>query len=197
MQPCWCGHSPEILEYKVMWVLASIATNKASGGFGIPAELFQMLKDDSVKVLPSVCQQIYKTEQWPQDWKRLVFIPVLKKGSARECSSYCIVALLSHASKVILNILQARLQQYMNQELPYIQAGFRRQRNQRSTCQHLLLMNCQTVQKQLHHFSLSPAMSDGISFSASSQVCSLCLCLLWCFTNRFISTVFPDSMYMC
>ena len=114
-----------------MWALASIATNKASLGDEIPAELFQILKDDSVKVLHSVCQQIYKTDQWPQDWKRVVFIPIPKKGNARECFSYCIVALISHASKIILNILQARLQQYVNQELPYMQAGFRKGRGTR------------------------------------------------------------------
>ena len=114
-----------------MWALASIATNKASLGDEIPAELFQILKDDSVKVLHSVCQQIYKTDQWPQDWKRVVFIPIPKKGNARECFSYCIVALISHASKIILYILQARLQQYVNQELPYMQAGFRKGRGTR------------------------------------------------------------------
>ena len=91
--------------------------NKASGGDGIPVELFQILKDDVVKVLHSVCQQIWKTQQWPQDWKRAVFIPILKKGNAKECPNYHIIALISHASKVILKILQARLQQYVNREL--------------------------------------------------------------------------------
>ena len=94
----------------------SITTNKASGCDGIPVELFQILKDDAVKVLDSICQQIWKTEQWPQDWKRSVFIPIPKKGNARECSNYCTIALISHASKVILKILQARLQQYENLE---------------------------------------------------------------------------------
>ena len=98
--------------------------NKASGGDGIPAELFQILQDDAVKVLHSVCQQIWKTQQWPQDWKRSVFILVPKKDNARECSNYYTIALISHASKVMLKILQARLQQYMNQELPDIQVGF-------------------------------------------------------------------------
>ena len=92
--------------------------NKASGGDGIPAELFQILKDDAVKVLHSICQQIWETPQWPQDWKRSVFIPIPKKGNAKECSNYCTTALISHASKVMLKILQARLQQYMNRELP-------------------------------------------------------------------------------
>ena len=96
---------------------------KASGGAGIPVELFQILKDDAVKVLHSICQQIWKTEQWPQDWKRSVFIPIPKKGNAKECSNYCITALISHTSKVMFKILQTRLQQYVNRELPDVQAG--------------------------------------------------------------------------
>ena len=98
--------------------------NKASGGDGIPVELFQILKDDAVKVLHSICQQIWKTQQWPQDWKRSVFIPIPKKGNAKECSNSCTIALISHSSKVMLKILQARLQQYMNREFPDVQAGF-------------------------------------------------------------------------
>ena len=105
--------------------------NKASGGDGIPAGLFQNLKDDVVKVLYSICQKIWKTQQWPQDWKRSVFIPIPKKGSAKECSNYCTVGLISHASKIMLKILQARLQQYVNWELPYIQAGVHRGRRTR------------------------------------------------------------------
>ena len=105
--------------------------NKASGGDGIPVELFQILKDDAVKVLHSICQQICKTQQWPQDWKRSVFIPVPKKGKAKEYSNYCTIALTSHASKVMLKILQARLQQYMNRERPDVQAGFRKGRGTR------------------------------------------------------------------
>ena len=112
--------------------------NKASGGDGIPVELFQILKDDAVKVLHSICQQTWKTQQWPQDWKRSVFLPIPKKGNAKECSNYRTIALISHASKVMLKILQARLQQYMNCELPDVQAGFRKQRNQSSNCQHPL-----------------------------------------------------------
>ena len=100
--------------------------NKASGGDGIPAELFQILKDDAVKVLHSICQQIWKTQQWPQDWKKSVFIPNPKKGNAKECSNYCTIGLISHASKVMLKILQARLQQQVNQELSDAQAGFRK-----------------------------------------------------------------------
>ena len=105
--------------------------NKAGGGDRIPAELFQILKDDAVKVLHSICQQIWKTQQWPQDWKRSVFIPIPNKGNPKECSNYCTIALISHASKVMLKILQGRLQQYMNRELPDGQAGFRKGRGTR------------------------------------------------------------------
>ena len=117
---------PDILESKVKGALGSITTNKASGGDGIPAEIFQILKGDTVKVLHSVCQQIWKTQQWPQDWKKSVFIPIPKKGNAKECPNYHTIALISHSSKVMLKILQARLQQYVNQELPDVQAGFRK-----------------------------------------------------------------------
>ena len=105
--------------------------NKASRGDRIPAKLLQILKDDAVKVLHSTCQQIWKTQQWPQDWKRSVFISIPKKGNAKECSNYCTIALISHASKVMLNILQARLQQYVNRELLDVQAGFRKGRGTR------------------------------------------------------------------
>ena len=105
---------PDILECEVRWALGSITMNKASGGDGIPVELFQMLKDDAVKVLHSICQQIWKTQQWPQDWKTLVLIPIPKKGNPKECSNHCTIALISHSSKVMLKILQARLQQYVN-----------------------------------------------------------------------------------
>ena len=105
--------------------------NKASGGDGIPVELFQILKDGAVKVLHSICQQIWKPQHWPQDWKRLVFISIPKKGNAKECSNYHTIALISHASKVMLKILQASLQQYVNHELPDIQAGFRKGRGTR------------------------------------------------------------------
>ena len=100
--------------------------NKASGGDGIPVELFHILKDDAVKVLHSICQQVWKTLQWPQDWKRSVCIPIPKKGNAKECSNYCTIVLISHASKLMLKILQARLQQYMNREFPDVQAEFRK-----------------------------------------------------------------------
>ena len=101
---------PDILECEVKWALGSIATNKAGGGDGIPVELFQILKDDAVKVLHSIDQQIWKTQQWPQDWKRSIFIPIPKNGNAKECSDFCTIALISHASKVMLKIPQARLQ---------------------------------------------------------------------------------------
>ena len=108
-----------------------MTTDKASGGDGIPVELFQILKDDAVKVLHSICQQIWKTQQSPQDWKRSVFIPIPKKGNAKECSNYCTIALISYASKVMLKILQARLQRYVNHKLPDVQAGFRKDRGTR------------------------------------------------------------------
>ena len=109
---------PDILECEGKWALESITTNKASGGDGIPVELFQIQKDDAVKVLHSICQQIWKTQQWQQDWKRSVFIPISKNGNAKECSNYCTIALISYTSKVMLKIIQARLQQYVNYELP-------------------------------------------------------------------------------
>ena len=122
---------PDILESKVKWALGSITMNKASGGDRIPAELYQILKDDAVKGLHSICQQIWKTQQWPQDWKTSVFIPVPKKGNAKELSNYHTIALISHASKTVFKILQVRLQQYVNRELPDVQAGFRKDRETR------------------------------------------------------------------
>ena len=122
---------PDILECEVKWALESITVNKASGCDGIPVELFQIRKDDSVKVLHSICQQIWKTQQWPQDWKRFIFIPIPKKGNPNEYSNYHTIALISHASKVMLKILQARLQQYVNHELPDVQTGFRKGRGTR------------------------------------------------------------------
>ena len=115
---------PDILECEVKWALESVTTNKASGGDGIPVELLQILKDDAVKVLHSICQEIWKTQKWPQDWKRSVFTPIPKKGNAKECSNYCAIALISHAIKVMLKIFQARLQQYMNHELPVVPCVF-------------------------------------------------------------------------
>ena len=133
----------DILECKVKWALGSITTNKASGGDGIPPELFQILKDDGVKVLHSICQKIWKTQQWPQDWKRSVFIPIPKKDSAKECSNYHTIAFISHASKVMIKILQARLQQYMNSELPDVQARFRKGRGTRDQIANI----CSIIEK--------------------------------------------------
>ena len=135
---------PDILECEVKWALGSIITNKTSGGDGIPVELFQILKDDAVKVLHSICQQTWKTQQWPQDWKRSVFIPIPKKGNAKECSNYLPIALISHSSKVLLKILQDRLQQYVNQELPDVQAGFRKDRGTRYQIANI----CWIIKKQ-------------------------------------------------
>ena len=117
--------------------------NKISGGNGIQVEIFQILKDDAVKVLHSICQQIWKTQHWPQDWKRSVFIPIPKKGNVKECSNYHTIALISHASKVMLNILKDRLQQYLNQELPDVQAGFKKGRGARDQ----IANNCWIIEK--------------------------------------------------
>ena len=129
---------PDILEREVKWTLGNITMNKTGGGDGIPVELFQILKDDAVKVLHSIFQQIWKTQQWPQDWKRSVFIPIPKKDNAKECSNYHTITLISHASKVMLKILQARLQQYMNCELPDVQAGFRKGKETRDQISNIV-----------------------------------------------------------
>ena len=136
----------DILECEVKWALESITTNKASGGDEIPVELFQILKDDTVKVLHSICQHIWKTQQWPQDWKRSVFIAIPKKGNAKECSNYRTITLISHAGKVMLKILQARLQQYMNSEIPDVQAGFRKSRGTRDQVVNI----CWIIEKARH-----------------------------------------------
>ena len=119
---------PDILECEVNWALGSITTNKASGGDGILAELFHILKNDAFKVLHSICQQIWKTQQWPQKWKRSVFVPIPKKGNAKECANHRTIELISHANKVMLKILHAWLKQDENRELPDVQAGFRKGR---------------------------------------------------------------------
>ena len=121
----------DILEWEVKWALESITRNKASGGDGIPVELFQILKDDAVKVLQSICQQTWKTQKWPQDWKKSVFISIPKQGNAKECSNYCTIALILHASEVMRKIIRVRLQQYVNRELPDVQARFRKGRGTR------------------------------------------------------------------
>ena len=134
---------PDILECEVKWALGSITTNKASGSDGIPVVLFQILKGDAVKVLHSICQQMWKTQQWPEDWKRSVFTPVPKKGKDKECSNYHKTALISHISKVMLKILQVRLQQFVNRELPDVQAGFRKGRGTREQIANI----CWTIDK--------------------------------------------------
>ena len=142
------------MECEVKWALGSITTNKASGSDGIPAELFQILKDDAVKVLHSICHQIWKTQQWPQDWKRSVFIPIPKKGNAKECSNFRTIALISHVSKVMLKILQARLQQYVNHEIPHIQAGFRKSKGTRDQIANICWMIKKAREFQKHLFLL-------------------------------------------
>ena len=126
--------------------------NKASGGDGIPVELFQILKDDALKLLHLICQQIWKTQPWPQDWKRSVFIPIPKKGNAKECSNYCTIALISHTSKVMLKSPQARLQQYVNRELPGVQAGFRKGRGTRDQIANIcwIIKKAREFQKNIY-----------------------------------------------
>ena len=143
---------PDMLEWEVKWALGSITTNKASGGDGIPVQLFQILKHYDVKVLHSICQQIWRTQQWPQDWERLVFVPIPKKGNAKECSNYHTTALISHASKVMLKILQARLQQYMNHKLPDVQAGFRKGRGTRDQIANIrwIIAKAREFQKNIY-----------------------------------------------
>ena len=142
---------PDILECEVKWALGSITMNKASGADGIPTGLFPILGDDAVKVLHSICQQILKIRLWPRDWKRSVFMPIPKKGNAKECPNYRTIA-LSHTSKVIIKILQARLQQYVNQELPDIQAGFRKGRGTRDQIANIcwIIEQMRIPEKHLH-----------------------------------------------
>ena len=143
---------PGILECEIKWALGSITMNKVSGGDGLPIELFQILKGDALKALQSICQQIGKTQQWRQDWKRSVFIPIPKKGNAKECSNYRTIALISHASKVMLSILQARLQQHVNHELPDVQAGFRKGRGTRDQIAniHWIIEKARDFQKNIY-----------------------------------------------
>ena len=147
---------PDILECEVKWALGSITMNKASGGDGIPVELFQILKDNAVKVLHSICQQIWQTQQWPQDWKKSVFIPIPKKSNDKECSNYSRTALISHDSKVMIKILQARLQQYMNHELPDFQAGFRKGRESRDQIANTrwIIKKAGEFQKNIYFFCI-------------------------------------------
>jgi len=148
---------PDILEWEIKWALGSITNNKASEGEGIPVELFQILEDDGVKVLHSICQQIWKTQQWPQDWKSSVFIPIPKK----ECSNYHTIALISHTSKVMLKILQARLQQHVNRELPDVQAGFRKGRGTRDQIANIrwITEKAREFQKNIYFWFIDYAKS--------------------------------------
>ena len=143
---------PDVLECDVKWALRSITTSRASGGDGIPAELFQVLKDDAVKMLHSMCQQIGKTRQWPQDWKRSVFLPIPKKGNAKEHSNCCTIVLISHASKVVLKILKARLQQYRDQKLLDVQAGIRKGRGFRDQAANIswIIEKAREFQKSIY-----------------------------------------------
>ena len=143
---------PDILECEVEWALESITMNEANGGDGFPVELFQILKDDAMKVLQSICQKIWKTQQWPQDWRRSVFIPIPKKVNAKECSNYHTVALISNSSKVMLKILQARLQQYVNCELSDVQAGFRKGRGTRDQIYNIrwIIKKAREFQKNIY-----------------------------------------------
>jgi len=143
---------PDILECEVKWTLGNITMNKASAGDGIPVDLFQILKDDAVKILHSICQQIWKTQQWPQAWKRSVFIPIPKKGNTKECSNYCTIALFSRASKVMFKILQARLQQDLHHELPNVQAGLRKSRGTRDQIANIycIIKKAKETQKYIY-----------------------------------------------
>ena len=147
------------MECKVKWALGSITTNKDSGGNRIPVKLFHILKGGALKVLHSICQQIWKTQQWPQDWKRSVFIPIPKKGNAKECSNYGTIALISHTSKVMLKILQARLQQYTNRELPDVQADFRKCEGTRGQIANIrwIIEKAREFQKNIYFCSIDYA----------------------------------------
>ena len=153
---------PDILECEVKWPFGSITMNKTSGGDGIPAELFQILKDDALKALHSICQQIWITQQWPQDWKSSVFTPIPKKGNAKECSNDCTIALISHASKVMLKILQARPQQYVDCELPDVQAGCRKSKGARDEIANIcwVIEKAREFQKNIYFFFIKYAKAS-------------------------------------
>ena len=170
--------------------LRSITTNKARRGDGIPVELFQILKDDDMKVPHSICQQIWKTQQWPQDWKRSVFIPILKKGNAKECSNYCTIVLISYTSKVMHKIIQGRLQQYVNWELPGAQSGFRKGRGTRDqiASSHWIVEKAREIQKNIYFCFIDYAKAfDCVDHNK-----------LWKFWKRWeYQTTLPDSCEIC
>ena len=177
---------PDILEWDVKWALGSITMNKTSGGDGIPVELFQTLKYDAIKVLHSICQQICKTEQWPQDWKRSVFIPIPKKGNAKEYSNYCTIALISHASKIMLKILQARLQQYVNCEIPDVQPGFRKGRGTRDQIANIcwIIKKAREFQKNIYFCFIDYAKAfDCVDHNKPWKILKEMAMLLSCFSR--------------
>ena len=169
---------PDILECQIKWALGSITTNKASRSDGIPVKLFQILEDDAVKVLHSICRHIWKTQQWPQDWKRPIFIPISKKGNAKECSTYPTIALISHTSKVMLKILQARLQQYVNHEFSDVKVEFRKVRGTRDQIAsiHLITEKARDFRKNIYFYFIDYAKAfDSVSESEVTQSCpTLC-----------------------
>ena len=165
---------PDLLECEVKGTLGSITMNKASRGDGIPVELFQILKDDAMKVLHSICQQVWKTQQWPQDWKRSVFIPIPKKGNTKEWSNYCTVALISRARKGMLKILQAWLQQYVNDELPDIHAGFRKGKGTRDQIAsiHCIIETAREFQKNIYFCFIDYAKAfDSVDHKKTVENC--------------------------
>ena len=161
---------PEILECKVKWALGSITRNKAIWGDWILVELFQILKDDAGKVLHSICQQIWKMQKWPQDWKRSVFIPIPKKGNAKECSDYHTITLISHAGKERLKILQARLQQYVKRELSDVQAGFRKGRGTRDQIANILWIMEKAREFQKKHLFLLYWLCQSLWLCGSQKI---------------------------
>ena len=152
--------------------------NKASGGDGIPVQLFQILKDDALKVL-TICQQLWKTQLWPQDWKRSVFIPIPKKGNAKECSNYCIVTLISHASKVVLKILQARLQQYVNCKIPDVQTGFSKGRGTRDQIANICWIQQESSRKTISVILTMSTPEKSVCMSRSNS-------WNWSWNNRWV-----------
>ena len=174
----------DILECKVKWALESITTNKASGGDGIPVELFQILKDDAMKVLHSICQQIWNTQQWPQDWKRSVSTPIPKKGNVKECSNYHTIALISHTSKAVLKILQARLQQYVNCQLPDVPAGFRKGRGTRDQIANIcwIMEKAREFQKNICSLTMLNPLIVWITANWNILDAAAAKSLQWCLT---------------
>ena len=161
---------PDILEWEVKWALGSITTNKGRGGDEIPAELFQIIKDDAIKISHSICQKIWKTQQCPQDWKSSVFTPIPKKGNAKECSNDCTIALISHASRGMSKILQARLQQYTNYELPDVQAGFIKGRGTRDQIANICWILDKAIQFQKKYLLLLFWLCQNFWLCGSQQI---------------------------